>query len=656
MNDTGAHTQDKGAEPALLADLPDIDIRMSDRSAPAWAGFLAAVFAVASGVCLLGAALMAAFFQSLVAERGELILAPLLLAVGAVPVIGSLILDYAFSRALAGYRRIRHRLFRQAQAYLAGLIFAALSLVHPLLGLGIPASAAVSAGGLWLLSRRARAEPLWDFKPAEAVSILSGRDDAGLAISRTRPVDHALTASMHRVSLWLSVLVALASGSWLVAQEVLAPAALPASALITLWSADACARFFRLRFGTEAAPDRHTRAVKSVQLVTEEEDMPEGLRIRALSAHHPRGHALLSELSFDVPPGSVTGILGDSGAGKSLLLRAISDPFALRNLEVRGNVRVNDEDLWRREARARSVQCVLLPARPIILPASGRDNLAAFQDSFAAERGRKILEQLVFSSDLVEEICAASDAGRLPDMQQKALALARAFLLAPSLYLLDRPEDGLPDKQVAALLSRIGHETRLGRSALLVTENRALLERCDRLIILQQGRIVDYGEAGETRARMAAGWMRFVGARRLDTEDNLESWVRSHFKRNGDEANRRKVCMIASEMLAFSCRGVSDVNRQTLSFEFKHFEGHCILKLQDSDVPVSSAQLQAARRQTGDGGENTRLSPLARILRDSLGVETNAALDRRELIVKAETYDPRKTGTQKRFRDAATGA
>ncbi len=656
MGDTGKTALDEMADSLKAIEMSDVEIRMTDRAAPAWAGVLSTIFTVTSGVCLLSAAVMAVFFQSLVAERGELILAPLLVAVGAVPVLGSLILDYAHARALAGYRKIRRELALRVRAGLAVVVFLSLMVVHPLLGIGLPVMAVIVAGGLRLLSTALRKEPLWDFKPSEAVSVLSGRDHAGQAIAGAVPVDHALAGSVHGAAVWMSVLASLAAASWLVAEGVLAPAALAAVGLITLWAADGGARYLRLRFQTDPYPAARAASVRAVRLsaVGEEEgETTAGLRIRGLSAHDSDGRAVLSDISFDVPPGSVTGIIGDSGAGKSLLLRTISDPFAPEGLEVRGNVRANDVDLWQRRAHHQPVPAVLLPATPLMLPASGRDNLAAFQDSFAVERGKNILEQLVFSSDLVGQICACPRATRLPGMQQKTLAFARAFLIGPSVYLMDRPEDGLPDKQVSALIARMNHETRLGRGVLMATENRALLERCDRLIILQEGRIIDYGEAGETRARLAAGWMRFVGPRRLDTEDNLERWVRSHFKRNGDEANRRKVCLIASEMLAFSCQGVSDVNRENVSFEFKHFEGYCILKLLDSDVPVSSAQLQKARDRIRTAGEDARLPPLSAILRHSLEVESGATLDRRELTVRIETYDPRKAGTRERAGNAA---
>ncbi len=285
-----------------------------------------------------------------------------------------------------------------------------------------------------------------------------------------------------------------------------------------------------------------------------------------------------------------------------------------------------------------------LPADPVILPGSGADNLSCFHGGAMLHRGKWLLEQLVFASDTVEAVCAAPDARLLPSMQIRTLALARAFLLGPQLYLMDRPEDGLPDRQISALVHRLEQETRMGRSVILVTDNRRLLEVCDRLVVLQAGRIVDEGDAGEVRARMEAGWARFRGARRLETEDNLQNWIRSHFRRDGDEANRRRVAMVAADLLALSCQTANPADPGEISFLFKHFEGHCILQMMDRDTPLSAGRLQRAREeaQTPDAKQ----SLLARVVAATLDVETGSLRDDRSLEVRIETYDPRQGAVQ----------
>jgi len=621
-----------------------------DRRSPGWARAISGIFAVLIGLCWLAAALSALFFQSLVAEQGELGLAPVLLAIVAVPILGAIGLDYAHARAMAGFRSERRKTFVRVQGWMGLIVALAFGLVHPLLLFPVLVAGLLGVAVFWLLSRFGGRESAWDFRPAEAVPVLAGRDLEGLRLARTDFDEHTLAGAVQTSLTWLSVAASLAAGSWLSATGVLEPAAVAAIGLITFGAAGSALKALRTMRSASAGADAPARVLRH-ELDEPDEIEAGGLLVSALDLS-VGAQKLLSDVSFAVPAGSITGLVGDSGAGKSMLLQVLADPFSIAMAEVRGHVSVHGDDLWQRGRGPRRVTAVYLPPAPLVLPASGEDNLACFHDSTAKARGRQILEKLVFSADLVDRICDGP-ADLLPDMQKKSLALARALLLAPDVYLLDRPEDGLHDRQITALQERLRHEVRLGRSVVIVSQNRGLMEMCDRLIVMQAGRVVDFGEAAETRARLDNGWSRLVAARSLDTEDNLESWVRGHFRRRGDEANRRKVCLVASELLAFSCQSANAMGKENLAFEFKHFEGHCILRLEDGGVPVSSAQLQNARRQLAKGERNARKSPLAVVLRESIEIEVSSQLDKRQLTVRIATYDPRKSAAQGAGQDAA---
>ncbi len=304
-------------------------------------------------------------------------------------------------------------------------------------------------------------------------------------------------------------------------------------------------------------------------------------------------------------------------------------------------------------AAERNVLAMLLPERPILLETSGANNLSCFDDGPPLGRAQDILKQLVFTADTVEHICQSPNAKSLSTSEQKALAFARAFFIRPRLFCMDRPEDGATGPLMAALADRIKQECRLGATFIVATENRAILDICDQFLMLQNGRLVDFGPAEEIRARMSAGWIRFVAERDLDSEESLTSWLCAQFRRDGDETNRRTVCMIANEMLAFSCQdqqGLSDV--QTLRFEFKHFKGHCILRMIDQGAPVSTGVLQKAEKEAEQDDVLGRLSPLAAIIKGSLDLDVHMEHSHRVLEVKIETYDPRLTTT---IQDAVDG-
>lgn len=616
------------------------DLWMVDRTSPSWALVLSALFTVGSLTCLFAVAVLGIFFVKVVAQGGEIGMLPILIGLGVTFMTSVMVLEFAHTRALAGFRAVRELYANKTSAVVGVILFVLLTIIHPLAGIAIPASAAVSALGYFLLAKRKQREPLWDFLPEEAPAVLSGRDKAGLYLTRRKPTTHALVPAMRFITQGIAAVFGLALGSYLTATGVLAPAAIVPLALATLWAASGIERFLQDYFTDPDALVVNATEVRKAPEIDEEPDHL-GLHIRDLNVVDERGTQLLKNIDLDIEPGTVTCVIGESGAGKSVLLQAIADPFSLFGSAVWGRVKLAGIDLWDRSASQKLVPVVYMPEQPITLPASGAENLTCFQVDEGLERGKKILEQLTFATDIAEKICAHPNAMQLPTTQTRLLTLARAFFIRPQLYLFDRPEDGLPERQIKAMLYRMGQETRLGRSFLIVSSNRTVLNACDKIMIMLDGRVVDYGDAKEIRERIASGWARFIGARQLDSEANLHRWLHSHFQRGSEDANKRRVCQVASEMLTLACQSSSLTSTATVQFTFKHFKGYCLLRMEDDEAPITSSQLALARQQAGDKALINKKIPLAAIMEQALDVNTVSDKGSRVLEVKIKTFDPR---------------
>jgi len=618
----------------------------ADRGTPNWARYVSMLFSIGTALCLLAVAVLTIFMQSLVAMQGEVFAAPLLLALAAVAVLGAFVLDFAHAKALAGYRKARQRTEALAQSGVAVLLAISLAVLHPLLAVPI------LLGGLclWLghtaLRRWGRIEALWDFRPAEAAGFLTGRDEVGYRLACTSVRDHALAPQVTRTVAWMSSAAAFGIASWLAAQDVMALPAIAAVGLITLWAVSALGSFAQAR--QAADPVEGDGATRVESYAADDEELHEaatlaGLHVRQISVNNGAGQALLQDVSFDVAPGEVIGVIGDAAAGKSLLLRSIVNPFDLSDAYISGRVTYNDADIWEWRNDRRTVSVVHVPSQPLMLPASGEDNLTCFRSDQTGDRAGRCLESLVFSSDAVDRIRTSPNARLLSASDQKALSLARAFLMNPACYLIDRPEDSASDKLLAALIDRIQMERRAGRSFVVVSDHRALLEVCDKLLMLQDGRVVDFAPASDIRGRLSSGWMRFVTPRQLESEDTLTTWIRSHFKRNGDEGNRRVLCTVAAELLAFSCQGAKPNSAERVYFDFKHFEGYALLKLTDDAPLLTSGQMQLAHREALGEGDAPRRSPLAKLIHLSDELDQTLSDGRRVLTLRIPTYDPRKS-------------
>lgn len=618
-------------------------LNMIDRSLPDWAKFLSYFFALGTGFCIVALMILTVYFQTLVISDGIKSYSPVLTLFGIVPILGLIVFEFAHARALSGYKFARLENEKAAHAGLAVIVFSVLTIVHPFIGLAIPSIAAVNFLITKYTEKRAKREKLWDFRKEEAVSILSGRDNFGRRLASKPATNHPLSKAILFGSVGLSFVASLGLSSWFAASEITNTNAVFGIALLSAWATYAIAIFVRSKIRLKQ--DFPTQAQSVVRLPTRDIDEtgtgPQGLNVQGLTVSNAQGVQLLSDVSFRVAPGSIVGLIGEIGGGKTLLQQAICDPFALLDMNVRGRITYNETDLWERSKDLQTVPALAVEAVPYMLPTSGANNLACFHSGSFLERGKRVLEQMVFSADAVDEICNIKDARFLPTSSKKALGFARAFLLGPSMYFFDRPEDGASDKLLSAFIGRIQSESNAGRSFILASDNRAVLEMCNSLLVLQQGRIVDFGPAEEIRNRMSSGWARFVSARQLDAEENLETWIRSHFKRDGDEANRRKVCTAAAEMLALSCQTVDALHGDTVSYEFKHFEGYCLLRMRDHDALISSGVLQRASEESET--KTGRKTPLSRIIGEVDEFDQTIEHESRVITVKIETYDPRKS-------------
>jgi len=615
----------------------------SDRMLPGWAGPISWVFVTLASVGWLSVTVLALFFHELVITGGDAFMAPFLLVLGLVPVAAALVLEWGYARALAGYRVLRKPVEAQVRAGVAALVFVVLTLVHPLLAAGLALGVGANLGLARVYGHILKRDPLWDFNKDEAASFLAGRDDTGFRLATMRPPGGPSVVRAYRnAATAVAALVVLAGGSWLVSEQVIQGSAVLAALLMTLWSVEAVGSWLVLRETENPLTDHLALAVEAV--AEDDDTMPaahNGLIATGLTVTHPDGHTILHDVSLDIQPGVMVGLLGETAAGKSLLLKTLVDPHDLSGLNVRGRAHFAQSDLWARNADQRALPAAHLPRSTLLMPASGLDNLSCYGDQVMRERARRILEQLLFSQELADEVLSAPDARRLSSGQRKALGLARMFLLNPGLYLFDRPEDAASEALIAALCQRIQMERRAGRSFVVVTDNRALLEMCDELVVMDSGRIIDKGPANDVRERMTAGWSRLVVERALDSEDAVQSWIRSHFRRDGDEKNRRDVSIVASELLALSVQEQSGTRLDKLSFDFKHQQGHCILRLRDSAELISAPQIMKAEREKVTDAGRTPPTALARIFRATTFFEQEQQESDRVITVKIKTYDPR---------------
>jgi branched-chain amino acid transport system ATP-binding protein len=202
----------------------------------------------------------------------------------------------------------------------------------------------------------------------------------------------------------------------------------------------------------------------------------------------------LRGVGISVAAGEAVALLGANGAGKSSLLRAIMGlvPVATGTIAFAGR----EIATLPPERRARLGLGYAPEGRRVFAGMSVDDNLDVACRSGAAERARRRASVLSLFPQLAEH--AARRAWQLSGGQQQMLAVGRALMTGPSILLLDEPSLGLSPLLAAQLLASIRQICDGGMAVLLAEQNVAqALAICDRAYVLEAGRLVRAGAAGD---------------------------------------------------------------------------------------------------------------------------------------------------------------
>jgi ATP-binding cassette subfamily B protein len=220
--------------------------------------------------------------------------------------------------------------------------------------------------------------------------------------------------------------------------------------------------------------------------------------------------AALTDFSLTVEPGEAIALVGPSGAGKtsvlSLLLR-FYDPSA-------GRILLDGAEITRLDPRALRSRLGLVPQEPVIFSASIAENIrlgrpdATDAEVAAAAEAAAAAE---FIADLPDGY--GTELGTrgvtLSGGQRQRIAIARAILRDPTVLLLDEATSALDAESEFAVQQALARLCE-GRTSITVAHRLATVRRADRIVVMDQGRIVATGthEAllaeGGLYARLAA--------------------------------------------------------------------------------------------------------------------------------------------------------
>ncbi|MBI2746736.1 MAG: ATP-binding cassette domain-containing protein [Burkholderiales bacterium] len=219
------------------------------------------------------------------------------------------------------------------------------------------------------------------------------------------------------------------------------------------------------------------------------------IAFEALTFHYPSrpSQPALSDFTLKVAPGETVALVGPSGAGKTtvfqLLLR-FYDPSA-------GTLKLNDVPLPQQSLQALRAQIAIVPQEPVIFSSSALENIrygrpeASDEQVFAAARA-------AFADDFIRALPEGyatflGERGvRLSGGQRQRIAIARAMLKNPPLLLLDEATSAL-DAESERMVQAALETAMRGRTTLVIAHRLATVQQADRIVVIDQGRLVEQG-------------------------------------------------------------------------------------------------------------------------------------------------------------------
>lgn len=214
---------------------------------------------------------------------------------------------------------------------------------------------------------------------------------------------------------------------------------------------------------------------------------------------------LLENVSFKLEPGEIAALIGHSGAGKTTLARLLVGVYE----PTRGQVRLDNSPVFRWNRKHFGQHVGYLPQDIELFEGSVAFNISRLSigeksDITKAAENAHVHEQILRLNKGYETEVGIEGSSLSGGMRQR-VALARALYGNPTLIVLDEPNSNLDEEGTLALIKTLQELKEKKVTVLLITHHRLLLQLVDKILVMQQGRLVAFGPSQEILQKLQTG-------------------------------------------------------------------------------------------------------------------------------------------------------
>ena len=252
------------------------------------------------------------------------------------------------------------------------------------------------------------------------------------------------------------------------------------------------------------------------------------VRVDDVSFEYRTGVPALRNVSFAVPAGSTTALVGPSGSGKSTLLGLL----AAFQRPTTGRIYIDEREITSFDLRRYRAQLGLVLQDTFLFDGSILENISYSRPDATLQDVRRVAA-VAHCDEFIERMPEGYDTivgergVKLSGGQRQRVAIARALLADPSILLLDEATSSL-DSESEALIQQGLDALRRGRTTFVIAHRLSTILSADRILVLDGGRLVEEGTHDELLA---------LGGRYARLYEQQQRSARNRFVNPGEELN-----------------------------------------------------------------------------------------------------------------------
>ena len=221
------------------------------------------------------------------------------------------------------------------------------------------------------------------------------------------------------------------------------------------------------------------------------------IRFENVSFDYQEGVEVLKQVSFDILPGQTIALVGPSGAGKSTLIQLLHRFFDPNS----GSVQIEGIDIRELDRSSFLSQIALVPQETLLFGGTVRENIlygkldatfAELVDAAKSAHAHEFISKLKNGYDTP----VGEKGVKLSGGERQRIAIARALLKNPKILVLDEATSAL-DNQSEYLIQEALDRLMVNRTTLVIAHRLSTVHNADKIIVLDQGRVVEIGNHKE---------------------------------------------------------------------------------------------------------------------------------------------------------------